>query len=434
MAVLRPFFALRPPSDHAELVAAPPYDVVDVAEAVEYAKGNPDCFLHISRPEIDLGPDADPHGDFTYLAGRRTLEDFVQRGMLLLDEKPSYSVYRQRTDQVCQTGFVGCASVDDYLQGVIKIHEHTRPDKEEDRVRHIDTLGAHDEPVFCLFPPDDELAAVLDRVVLGKPDVHFEDPHGVTHTLWVVSEPAELARIEAAFTRVPHLYVADGHHRSAAAARVRDLRQARNGSAGEAEVFLTVVFPTDQVAVMPYNRVVADLAGRSPAELLAALRADFEVEPVDGAVKPERRRVFGMYLDGRWYRLTARAHLDGGVPSGVDGAVPGGAEAVVAGLDVAVLQERVLEPLLGIGNPRTDPRIGFVGGVRGTAELVRRVDSGSAALAFSLFPTSVAELMAVADSGAVMPPKSTWFEPKLRSGLFLHAFEPVSRPLSSLTR
>lgn len=414
MATLRPFRALRPPRELVAAVAAPPYDVVDVAEARALAAGNPDSFLHVSRPEIDLPDDVDPHSGPVYGAARGALEDFVARGVLVRDAAAGLFVYRQRmtlpgdaAHTVTQTGVVGCATVGDYLAGVIATHEHTRPDKETDRTRHIAALEAHDEPVFLMYRPDaagaGDVAAVVAAVTAREPEYDLVTDDGVAHTLWTVTA-AEADLMVAAFAQVPTLYVSDGHHRSAAAARV-----AAELTAPGAGEFPVVVFPADQLTVLPYNRVVRDLGGRDAEGFRSALEASFEMSPAATAPVPARHEL-GLYLAGRWWLLRAR-----------DGVVD---EAdAIARLDVSLLQDRVLGPLLGIADPRTDSRIAFVGGVRGTAELARLVDSGEFAAAFVLHPTSPEEVMAVADGGAVMPPKSTWFEPKLRSGLFVH---PIS--------
>ena len=424
MVDLRPFQALRPPHDLTARVSAPPYDVMDVEEARVMAAGNPDSFLHVSRPEIDLPADVDPHAPQVYAQGRRALLDFTARGVLLRDRAPGYLIYRQTWRGRRQTGVVGCACVADYVSGVIRTHEHTRPDKENDRVRHIDALATQDEPVFLLSPRSDDVEAVVASLAAGAPTEDFTSDDGVGHTLWTVDAAEQVAALRAGFADVPRLYVADGHHRSAAAVAVHRLRAQRDlqapddaGSAGPAgagvderedAAFLSVVFPADQVRILAYNRVVADLAGRTPDQLLAALNDDFEVTTNGAeAVEPDRRHDVGLYLAGRWYRLRAREGVvDEGDPIGR--------------LDVTLLQDRVLAALLGVDDPRTDARVRFVGGIRGTAELERLVDAGTAAVAFGLYPTSVDELLAVADAGAVMPPKSTWFEPKLRSGLFLH--------------
>lgn len=410
MAIIRPFRALRPPRQLARLVAAPPYDVMDVEEARAMAAGNPDSFLHVSRPEIDLPPEVDPHDTPVYVRGQENLRDFIERGTLIQDSGDCYYIYRQKMGEITQTGLVVCTGVDDYQSGVIKKHEHTRADKEEDRVRHIDLLDANDEPVFYLFRGCGEVSAIMESITAGEPEYDFTADDGVSHTLWVVSDSALIDRLTALFAAIPRLYVADGHHRSAAAGRVRELRRQHNpGHTGTEEYnyFLTVIFPEDQLHIMPYNRVVRDLNGHDIAGFMERLSASFEVTRTGATVTPGGRHQFGMYLDGAWYRLQAR-------PAIVN------EEDTVARLDVSILQDNLLRPVLGIDNPRTDRRIHFVGGIRGSEELVRLVDSGEYAVAFSLHPTSIRELVELADQDQIMPPKSTWFEPKLRSGLFVH--------------
>lgn len=405
MPALRPFRALRPVPDRAAAVAAPPYDVVDVPEARRLAEGNPDSFLHVSRPEIDL-PDR-AGSDVVHSQGRAALADLVERGVLVRDATPTLSVYRQvrTTTGAEQTGVVGLAEVADYRAGLIAVHEHTRPDKEDDRTAHLAAVGAHDEPVFLMYPDEPRVDAVVARVTERAPDLDLTDPDGVRHLLWVVADDDELAALTAAFAAVPRLYVADGHHRSAAAARLHE----REGATGETDAFPVVAFPVSDLTVLPYQRVVAGPLPEGGAQLPAGLTATFDLvagPAGSGAPEPARHQ-FGMYLDGRWTLLTAR-------PGTVDDSDP------IARLDVAVLQDGVLAPLLGITDPRTDHRLGFVGGSRGTGELERLVDSGEYAVAFALHPTSPEEVVAVADRGLVMPPKSTWFDPKLASGLFVH--------------
>lgn len=417
MPQLRPFRALRPVPARAPAVAAPPYDVVDVAEARRLAAGNPDCFLHVSRPEIDLPDGADP--DTVHAQGRAALTRLVERRVLVRDEVPTLSVYRQHrpaspgtgptsagAGAIEQTGVVGLAAVADYRAGRIAVHEHTRPDKEDDRATHIAALEAHDEPVLLMHPAREEIDACVAAVTVRSPAVEVTDPDGVTHTLWVVADPGELAAFAAAFAAVPRLYVADGHHRSAAAARLHEHPDRTDGGThGETDAFPVVAFPAEQLTVLPYQRVVA---GPLPTAFPARLDERFEVRAA-GATAPDdlARHEFALYLGGCWHRLTAR-------PGTID------ENDLIARLDVAVLQDTVLAPLLGIEDPRTDPRIAFVGGSRGTQELARLVDSGRYSVAFALHPTSPADVMAVADAGLVMPPKSTWFDPKLASGLFVH--------------
>lgn len=418
MVAVRPFRALRARPDLADRIAALPYDVMDVAEARAMAAGNDVSFLHVTRPEIDLPDDVDPYDDVVYARGRAALDAFVAAGLLVRDQAPTFSVYRQTMGEHQQTGVVGLASVEEYESGVVARHELTRPDKELDRVRHVDALGAQDEPVFLLSARHLGVASVIASVVARRPEVDVVADDGVGHTVWVVSDPGEVARLEAAFAEIPRLYVADGHHRSAAAARVRELRRRRGLGVPATpdepghDGFLAVVFAGDELAVLPYHRAVADLAGRTTEQVLDLLGDAFELSAADGPPTPSERHVVGVYLDRAWYRMVLR-------PGRVDESDP------VARLDVSVLQDLVLGPVLHVTNPRTDPRLSFVGGIRGTGELERLVDSGTAAVAFALHPTSVEELVALVDAGQIMPPKSTWFEPKLRSGLVVHVLDPA---------
>ncbi|MGZ6072046.1 MAG: DUF1015 domain-containing protein [Myxococcaceae bacterium] len=406
MPLLAPFRALRPPPELAPSIASPPYDVVSSSEARALAAGNPRSFFRISRPEVDLPPEVDEHSDPVHARGRAALQEFRRNGWLLLDDAPRFSLYRQRMGSHTQTGLVACASVDAYVRGDIKRHELTRADKEDDRTRHIEALGANDEPVFLAYRARPSVDAVLQRGAERAPDVHFTSDDGVEHTVWVLP-PSENAAIEGALAALDTLYIADGHHRSAAAARVQALRRARGEGGGEEDWFLAVVFSHEALQILPYNRLVKDLGPGGSAALLQGLAARFEVTPA-ARPEPEGPHSFGLYLDGRWWRLGARA---GTVPADARGA-----------LDVSILQDAVLGPLLGIQDPRRDPRIEFVGGIRGAGELQARVDRGEARAAVTLWPTSMRELLAISDAGQIMPPKSTWFEPKLRSGLFLHPF------------
>jgi len=410
MAIIKPFRGLRPPQALADKVAALPYDVMDVAEARAMAADNPDSFLHVSRPEIDLPDEIDCHDEPVYRQGQQNLAEFIRRGVLVQEERDCFYVYRQRMGAITQTGLVVCASVDDYQSGVIKKHEHTRSDKEEDRVKHIDYLDANDEPVFYLSRSCAEVEGIIEGVTNGPPAYDFVTNDGVAHTLWIIADQTLIERLIVLFDAIPRLYVADGHHRSAAAGRVRELRRAGNPHhTGQEEYnyFLTVIFPENQLHIMPYNRAVKDLNGFDKDEFVARLGALFEITPADDTILPDARHNFGMYLAGQWYHLHAKAYLVNEADT-------------VDRLDVSILQNNLLGPLLGIHNPRTDKRIHFVGGIRGNDELVKLVDSGEYAVAFSLCPTSIRELIELADQDQIMPPKSTWFEPKLRSGLFVH--------------
>lgn len=410
MATIKPFRALRPPAALAQRVAALPYDVMSTAEARVMAAGNPHSFLHISRPEIDLPADIDVHSEPVYQKGRENLAAFVRDGFLVQDRAECYYVYRQIMGCVSQTGLVVCSGVDDYQHGIIKKHELTRADKEEDRVRHIDVLDANDEPVFYTYRHDVAVDRLMQSVTSAMPEYDFTADDGVRHTLWVVAESTTIAAFTDAFAAIPTLYVADGHHRSAAASRVRDLRRSANSlhtGNEEYNYFLTVIFPDNELNIMPYNRVVKDLNGYTVAEFMALASRNFEITPLTRRLENSEQHTFGMYLAGRWYELAAREES-------FDAADPVGC------LDVSILQNNLLSPVLGIRNPRTDQRIHFVGGIRGEEELERLVESGEYAVAFSLFHTTIADLMALADADKIMPPKSTWFEPKLRSGLFVH--------------
>lgn len=410
MALIKPFRALRPMQEIVKQVAAPPYDVMSVAEARSMVEGNPLSFLHVSRPEIDLPVDTDPHEETVYRKGQDNLEGFVARKTLVQDQEERYYIYRQKMGSVIQTGLVACASVDDYQSGLIKKHELTRADKEEDRVRHIDYLDANDEPVFYVYRNSPVINDLIARQTGSTPLYDFTTEDAVDHTVWAVTDAAVIRLIGEEFARIETLYVADGHHRSAAASRVRDLRKAANpnhSGSEEYNFFLTVIFPDNEMNVMAYNRAVKDLNGYTIAEFMARVGKKFDITPVSESVTPAQRHDFGMYLLGKWYSLTPKQAL-------VD------EDDAVGRLDVSILQDHLLSPILGVRNPRTDQRIHFVGGSRGTEELVRLVDNGEFQVSFSLYPTSIDELMSLADAGKIMPPKSTWFEPKLLSGLFLH--------------
>ncbi len=407
MARIHPFRALRPEPGAAAAVAAVPYDVVTTREARALAAGNPLSFLHVSRAEIDLPPDTDPHDAAVYRAAAGNLGRLRRDAPLVEEAAPSLYIYRLWTEDHEQTGLAACYSLDEYDRGVIKRHENTRPDKEDDRTRHMLALRAQTGIVFLTYRAVPELTALLRRAAQDAPLFDLQAADGVRHTVWRLG-PEDQAAAEAGFARVPALYIADGHHRIASAARARDQLAATEDGAGRARFVLGVAFPDSDTRIQAYNRTVADLAGQTPGQFLDALRARFTVR-TDAAAEPPRGRV-AIYLGGgTWHDVelpSARAAGPGADPA--------------AGLDVAVLQDALLAPLLAVGDVRTDPRVAFVGGARGTGALERLVDRGEAAVAFSLAPVTTAELFAVSDAGGMMPPKSTWFEPKLRDGLLLH--------------
>jgi uncharacterized protein (DUF1015 family) len=412
MAKLKAFRAWRPRPDVSAQVASPPYDVLSSAEAREMAADNALSFLHVVKPEIDLEPGTDVYAPEVYETGAANLQRLIDDGVLIREEKPALYLYRQRMGDHVQTGLVAGASVDEYEADLIKKHEHTRPVKEDDRTRHIDALDANTGPVFLTYRARPEIDALVERLTAVDPVYDFVAPDGIQHVLWVVDDTGGRDELIDAFAKVPELYVADGHHRSAAGTRIRALRRDANpdhtGDEGY-NYFLSVIFPDDQMMILDYNRVVRDLNDLDVDAFVAAVEERFDVQPSDDG-HPARPRCFGMYLDGTWHRLTAK---EGSFPT----------DDPVNSLDVAILQNNLLAPVLGIGDPRSDERIDFVGGIRGLGELERKVDSGEWAVAFALHPTSIDQLFAVADAGLVMPPKSTWFEPKLRSGL-------IVRPLS----
>jgi uncharacterized protein (DUF1015 family) len=405
MAALHPFHALRPTPERAAAVAAVPYDVVNSDEARELAAGNPLSFLHVSRAEIDLPPDTNPYADAVYATAARNLARLRAEAPLVLDDTPSLYLYKLRMGTHEQMGVAGCFSVDDYERDIIRKHERTRKDKEDDRTRHIVDLRAQTGPVFLTYPASAAVDAVAARVAGNPPLFDFTAPDGVQHTVWHVPE-SDGAVLVKAFGAIPLLYIADGHHRAASAMRARQaLRgQAADGSAAEADRFLGVAFPSDQAQILPYHRVVKDLAGHSPASLLEALQGRVRVGP--GKDTPGGRGEVAMYLAGEWHALTLAPASPGAAPADR--------------LDVARLHEQVLAPLLQVGDVRVDKRIDFVGGIRGPRALARQVDEGRAAVAFAMHPVGVDDLMAIADGGGIMPPKSTWFEPKLRDGLLSH--------------
>jgi uncharacterized protein (DUF1015 family) len=399
MPLIAPFAGLRPAPGRAAEVIAPPYDVLDSAEARARAAGKPHSFLHISKAEIDLPPETDPYAPAVYARAAENFAALRAADVLQRDPQPRYYAYRLTWQGRQQLGLVAGASVAAYNAGRIKKHEFTRPAKEDDRVRQIEALQAQTGPVFLCYPPAVEIDARLAAIAAGMPAADVTADDGVRHEFWDIGEAKDIDFLNSAFDRLPALYVADGHHRSAAAARVA----AAYPDNPLAQSFLAVIFPHHQLKIMDYNRLVRDLNGHSPESLLAAIAPRFTMQHEAAAVRPARAGEFGLYLAGQWHRLSIRPELISADP--------------VKRLDVSLLHDHLIEPLLGISDPRRDSRIDFVGGIRGLGELERRVDSGEMAVAFSMFPTSLEDLMAVADSGQVMPPKSTWFEPKLADGL-----------------
>jgi uncharacterized protein (DUF1015 family) len=407
--LVRPFAALRPAPGRAQEVIAPPYDVLNTAEARALAEGRPWSFLHISKPEIDLPPETDPYAPQVYQKAADNLRHMLEQGVLRADDQACYYAYRLIMGEHVQTGLVAAASVVDYDTNRIRKHEFTRPDKEDDRVRQIDALNAQTGPVLLAYPRQDEVDAILAAATQVAPDQDGVGEGGVRHTLWAIRDAATIARVTELFDALPALYIADGHHRSAAASRVCAARKAANaGHTGDEayNYFLTVIFPHHQMRILDYNRVIKDLNGLSEAAFLERVAGAFKVEAAAGQVKPARPGEFGLYLNGQWRRLSIKPELIPADP--------------VGRLDVSLLQDNLIAPILGIADPRRDKRIDFVGGIRGLAELEKRVNSGEMALALALHPTSMEDLMAVADANEVMPPKSTWFEPKLADGMASH--------------
>jgi uncharacterized protein (DUF1015 family) len=403
-SLLHPFTGLRPAPDAAADVAAPPYDVMSFVEAKAMAEGRPWSFLHVSRPEIDLADGTNPYSDEVYQKGADNLAAMVESGVLIRDPAPCFYVYRIIMEDHSQTGLVAATPVSAYNKNRVRKHEFTRPDKEDDRVRQIDSVGAQTGPVLVVHEAKALVSAALTDITSADPTYDVTQPDGVRHIIWAVTEPDSVARVADAYAPIDVLYIADGHHRSAAASRVASLREDRAGAGTAHERFLIVAFPANELNILDYNRVVKDLNGLTAEAFMARVNEEFDVSAVDHEARPTEQHAFGMYLDGSWYRLTAKAP-------------PASDAEPLDRLDVKLLSDRLLEPVLGIADPRTDKRVDFVGGIRGLGALKARVDSGDWAVAFSLFPTSIEDLMAVADANEVMPPKSTWFEPKLADGL-----------------
>jgi uncharacterized protein (DUF1015 family) len=409
MSLIRPFAGLRPLPELAAQVLAPPYDVLSSEEARQRAQNKPYSFLHISKPEIDLDPAISVYDVQVYAKGAQSLQHLINEHILQQDVQPHYYLYRLIMGAHQQTGIVAVANVADYDTNRIRKHEFTRPDKEDDRVRHIDVLNAQTGPVFLTYPHQEVIDTLVTRLTAATPTVDVTTEDGIQHTLWVMDQTADISLITETFDQMPNLYIADGHHRSAAASRVAAQRNALNPKHTGDEnynYFLSVIFPDNQMKILDYNRVIQDLNQLTPEQFLQAIQQNFTVVASDVPVKPQQAGEFGMYLAQHWYKLTLQPEK---IPTDP-----------VASLDVSLLADYLIAPILGITDPRRDKRIDFVGGIRGLPELEKRVNSGEMAVAFALYPTRLAALMAVADAGQVMPPKSTWFEPKLADGMVSH--------------
>ncbi len=408
MATVKPFLCVRPEPSVASRVAALPYDVYNREEAKAEAAKEPLSFLRIDRAETQFPDSVDIYADCVYEKAKELLDGMVADGTFVEDDVPCYYIYELTMDGRAQTGIVACSSIDEYLNGTIRKHENTRADKEADRIRHVDTCNAQTGPIFLSYRSRDDINAIISGEKKKAPLYDFVSSDGIRHTVWRIADGAQVEALKKCFEAVPHTYIADGHHRAASAVKVGLKRREENpGYRGDEpyNFFLSVLFPDDELLILDYNRVVKDLNGLSEAEFLGKIGENFDVETIGTeAYRPKKKGQFGMYLDGCWYCLTARREETGDP---------------VADLDVSVLQEEILRPVLGIGDPRTDSRIDFIGGIRGLSELTRRCHTDMKA-AFSMYPTSIRELFQVADAGRLMPPKSTWFEPKLRSGLFIH--------------
>ena len=412
MAIIKPFVAVRPDAKVADRVAALPYDVYNRAEAAKEVEREPLSFLKIDRAETQFPDSVDTYAPEVYDKAKEIFEDMVSDGTYITDSDECYYIYSLVMDGRRQTGIAACASVDDYMNNVIKKHENTREEKEQDRIRHVDTLSAQTGPIFLAYRSKKEINDIVSRVMeQDKPLYDFTAIDGITHTVWKIAERSDVENIKKAFENIGEIYIADGHHRAASAVKVGLKRRAEHPDyTGDEEFnyFLSVLFPDEELMIMPYNRVVKDLNGYSSEEFMKIISEKFDIEESAEAVSPAKKADFGMYLDDKWYKLTAKQDILSDDP--------------VDGLDVAILQDNLLEPVLGIHDPKTDKRIDFVGGIRGLEELEKRCHT-DCVLAFSMYATSIAELFAVADAKRLMPPKSTWFEPKLRSGLFIHKIE-----------
>ncbi|MDV4149546.1 DUF1015 family protein [Clostridium sp. AL.422] len=411
MAVIRPFKAIRPISELVEKIAALPYDVMDSDEAREMVKDNPHSFLHVDKAEVDLPIDIDVYDDIVYEKAKQNLEQMIDDGLYIKDDKPNYYIYRQVMKGRSQTGLVACASIDDYSNNIIKKHELTREEKEIDRINHVYKCEAHTGPIFLTYREDKRISNIVNEWIEKEPIYDFIADDGVAHTVWVIDDEQIVNKLQELFKSVKYLYIADGHHRSASAVKVGHLKRAEKESyTGEEEFnfFLSISYPDSELEVLDYNRTVKDLNGLSKEDFLERVKENFEVTESNEQVKPKEKHTFGMYIDNQWYLLKAKEGIFN-------------PEDPVDRLDVSILQNSLLRPILGIDDPRKSKRIKFIGGIRGLKELERRANTDMK-VSFSMYPTTTEDIMAIADSGEIMPPKSTWFEPKPRSGIFVHKF------------
>ena len=411
MSNIRPFKGLRPTPEKAQLVAALPYDVLSSAEACVEAFDNPYSFLHVDKAEIDLDPSISPYDDRVYLKAAENLQKMISEGTYIQDEAPVFYLYALTMNGRTQTGLVCCCDVDEYLNGTIKKHEFTLKAKEMDRMKHVDVCDANTGPIFLMYREMEEISSLIASYKENNAPVYdFTSEDNITHTVWVIDNPSTIAKIAELFKTVPALYIADGHHRNASAVNVALKRREeamKMDADAEYNYYLSVLFPDNELKIFDYNRVVKDLNKHSEEKFFNLVRENFDISPTTGSPRPTSLHTFGMYINNRWYRLQAKDGI-------IDENDP------IMCLDVSILQKYLLEPILGIGDVRTNPRIDFVGGIRGLGELEKRVDSGEMKIAFALYPTTVEQVMSIADNNLIMPPKSTWFEPKLRSGLFIH--------------
>jgi len=410
MALIRPFRGLRPQSELAKKVASPPYDVLNTREAREMARGNPISFLHVNKSEIDFDDNVNPYSREVYLRGKQNLQHLIDQGVMFRDPKPCLYLYRLTWRERSQTGLVALTSVAEYDAGKIKKHEHTRPEKVSDRADHITNLEAQVGPVFTAFRRDPTLEKLFAGISSLQPEISFYADDSVKHELWVINHQTDIDSLVAAFARLDCMYIADGHHRSQSASEVCRRFRTKNPSHTGNEpynYFLNVLFPDNELRILPYNRVVKDMGGQTPEQVFQHAEQFFDITSANAEVEPGDAHVFGVYCQGKWYRMESKpGSFDDGHPT--------------KSIDASILADNLLAPQFGITNPKTDKRIDFVGGIRGTAELVKLVNSGQYKIAFSMYPTSIAQLLKVADAGEVMPPKSTWFEPKLRDGMVVN--------------